>query len=1054
MSALNIDFGIADNGFTIGMQAAEKQTAAMERAVMSLIGNLERQHAEMTGNTAELTRYQASQLRMSQSQQEALRSLQASIAAEKEAIERKKQMAARQEALIAADAKRQASLNSLLNSIAAENAAIGKTSEELKLMQLRSLGASEEQLKRAKTQLQAVAADRQARAELSATAKGYQEAGQAVGGLEERLRMYVLALVSVGSVRQFGTDLDKYLAINGALRLVTNSQHELAFAMNSTYQIAQKVGTAWDGVASIYQKVARNGEKLGLTQQEVARITETISKAGAMSGGSAESLNAALVQLGQALDSGVLRGEEFNSMAEQAPVILQLLADSLGKTTGELRAMAAQGLLTSDLVTQAMLEQAEATDAAFAKLPRTIGQSLSEISNAFIQYLGHLNEAGELSQKFADASGWIAKNIDTVLVTALGTALAFVGKSAYSASAALVGKIQKLMQQRNASIAAAQATVSQTNAERLFIQAQLASAEAQLLRLNGMQRLAFVERVLVPLRAQNAAALAAETAATNAATAASSRLAAAKGLLLGAMGGPVGLVVTGLAVGAMWYAFSDDANTATAAIDAQSESIDALVQRYKAMNEAQKLQFEAEALKGLADAQKARDALADSGRVGSSPYTNVKTYRFGVETFYDPRKIQVVSDAVEQLKKGVISGQEALERFKQVELFDAEELANLTQATAEFENQSALVDRFSQHLDLLNGKEVTVRVKVDGAESLEMSVQESTIFTQLKAAADGFQKSHDEFGKTAEQLKLLKMETDLLKLSQSGASAAVMEVANAEYERAKAALAAVETLKAEDEMKRQAQQLEAKNAAFVEETIAARQRELETLGMSASQLLDFEMAAKGATDGQRLQAAAMDEVISSYQRQLAVQEQLEGLDKQIARLGKSDIEIKLMDLKDMGATDEQLAVAKERLNFMQTFKDAERESKAASKLGKDAADANRVQAAEFGRGVQSFNSGVDRLFGGTKKEEELPSVPQIQFFGPRENASLPSKAALQVPKMGDLPSLGTVNFNLDVNGKQFTQLLKTDAESAKAIMKLAEEANARNTASLAKRLKH
>ncbi|QMV29146.1 tail length tape-measure protein [Aeromonas phage AP1] len=83
---------------------------------------------------------------------------------------------------------------------------------------------------------------------------------------------------------------------------------------------------------------------------QVARVTETINKAMIVSGATAAEAGAAIVQLSQGLQSGVLRGDEFRSVSEQAPRLLKAMADSLHVTTGELRAMAGQGKLTSQSV--------------------------------------------------------------------------------------------------------------------------------------------------------------------------------------------------------------------------------------------------------------------------------------------------------------------------------------------------------------------------------------------------------------------------------------------------------------------------------------------------------------------------------------------------------------------------------------------------------------------------------------------------------------------------------------------------------------------------------
>ena len=118
--------------------------------------------------------------------------------------------------------------------------------------------------------------------------------------------------------------------------------------------ISKNTGQALGSIGSTYQSIARAQNELGLSQREVLDLTETISKAMVVGGGTAEGNAAALAQLGQALSSGVLRGEEFNSIMDQAPGLAKALAEGLNVPVGSLRSMAEAGQLTSKVVTQAL----------------------------------------------------------------------------------------------------------------------------------------------------------------------------------------------------------------------------------------------------------------------------------------------------------------------------------------------------------------------------------------------------------------------------------------------------------------------------------------------------------------------------------------------------------------------------------------------------------------------------------------------------------------------------------------------------------------------------
>ena len=156
---------------------------------------------------------------------------------------------------------------------------------------------------------------------------------------------------------------DGYTNLQNRLRLVTDSQQSLNAATEETFRIAQQTRSSWEGTAQVYQRIAQNAERLKLSQADVARVTETVGKTVAMSGAAAGAAQAAMIQFGQALASGVLRGDEFNSMAENTPAVMDAIARGLGVTRGELRAMAADGKLTAEAVTQALLRVSGSVDA-------------------------------------------------------------------------------------------------------------------------------------------------------------------------------------------------------------------------------------------------------------------------------------------------------------------------------------------------------------------------------------------------------------------------------------------------------------------------------------------------------------------------------------------------------------------------------------------------------------------------------------------------------------------------------------------------------------------
>ncbi|MFY6887752.1 tape measure protein, partial [Acinetobacter baumannii] len=175
---------------------------------------------------------------------------------------------------------------------------------------------------------------------------------------------YMAGLVTVSSAI---SKMDTYTGLQNRLKLVTNNQVELNKATEDTFRIAQKTYSAWDSVLQVYQRFSDNAKTLNLTMDDTARLTETVSKAVAISGASAEAADAALVQFGQALASGTLRGEELNSVMEQTPALAKAIAKGMGITVGELRSVAAEGKITSQEIVKALKNVQDEVDALFAK---------------------------------------------------------------------------------------------------------------------------------------------------------------------------------------------------------------------------------------------------------------------------------------------------------------------------------------------------------------------------------------------------------------------------------------------------------------------------------------------------------------------------------------------------------------------------------------------------------------------------------------------------------------------------------------------------------------
>ncbi|MFV9611950.1 tape measure protein [Pseudomonas aeruginosa] len=258
------------------------------------------------------------------------------------------------------------------------------------------------------------------------------------------IKAAALGLGALFSIREIIQTTDAWTNLQNRLRLVTSTQAQLAAVTADVYRIAQLTSSALDSTATVYQRFAQNADRLNISQRQVASLTDTVAKSIAISGASAQSAEAALVQFGQALASGVLRGEEFNSVSEQAPALLKAIADGLNVNIGELRKMANEGQLTADVLVDALSNAAAGVNDQFATSIKTVSMAVQELENAFTRLVGEFTNGRGAGEALAGAISGVANVMDGLSDNAelLGTALdAVMVTAAGRAVAAITGVI-------------------------------------------------------------------------------------------------------------------------------------------------------------------------------------------------------------------------------------------------------------------------------------------------------------------------------------------------------------------------------------------------------------------------------------------------------------------------------------------------------------------------------------------------------------------------------------------------------------------------------------
>lgn len=219
-------------------------------------------------------------------------------------------------------------------------------------------------------------------------------------------------LAAAFSAAKIAAAAEQYTNLTNRLRLVTEGSEQLAYAQQSVYEIAQNARQPLEATAQVYQRIAQNGRQLGLSFADVASVTETVAKTVALSGASTQAADAAMVQFGQALASGTLRGDELNSILEQTPALAQAIARGLGVTIGQLRALGSEGKLTSEAIVKALQDQKEQVDQLSSSLNITVSQAITAFNNSLVATVGRLDEAAGASSRLATGIASLARAMD------------------------------------------------------------------------------------------------------------------------------------------------------------------------------------------------------------------------------------------------------------------------------------------------------------------------------------------------------------------------------------------------------------------------------------------------------------------------------------------------------------------------------------------------------------------------------------------------------------------------------------------------------------------
>ncbi|WYK61096.1 tape measure protein [Morganella morganii] len=436
---------------------------------------------------------------------------------------------------------------------------------------------------------------------------GFNRTTTAVNGTERsmaslsRVAASLTAYLSASVVASYA---EAWTVLNNKLSNSVRASESLVEVTERVFNISQDTRSSLDATATLYARLERGTRQYNTSAEDLAKLTTIINQGFIVSGATAQEAENAIIQLSQGIASGVLRGEEFNSVSEQGSRLMVALADSMGVSIGQLRAMAAEGKLTTDVVVNGLLSQGAAIGEEFSKTTQTMSQALQEAGNNITKFFGNSSTVQSFIGGFNDSVVMVSENLDyltNILVIAAGVigsryagALALAGaaqiKKARDTMAGAAASRQAAVAERDAAAVLVRKTVADRDAAMSAL--NLARAEYQVARGSAAEATALANVTRLKTAYSNAAIIAAQ--ANNTLSASQARVAAtgltmanalkAMNWLLAPIGGPAGAAML---AGAAVYYFFQKTEEARQEASKFADELEGLTEKMQSMNRVQ-----------------------------------------------------------------------------------------------------------------------------------------------------------------------------------------------------------------------------------------------------------------------------------------------------------------------------------------------------------------------------------------------------------------------------------------------------------------------------------
>ncbi|EIX9225187.1 tape measure protein [Klebsiella pneumoniae] len=501
-------------------------------------------------------------------------------------------------------------------------------------------------------------------------------------------------LLAALSVQQVASYADAWTELNNKVANSVRTGETQAEVMQRIFDVSQATQSSLNGTATLYARLERGTRTYNTSAEDLTRLTTIINQGFAVSGATAQEAENAIIQLSQGIASGVLRGEEFNSVSEQGSRLMVALADSMGVSIGQLRAMAAQGQLTTDVVVKGLLSQGDAIGIEFANTTVSIAKGLQVAGNNVTKFFGENSTVKSFAAGFRDSVITISENLETLGTALIGAAAIMGGRFAGALAMATAAQASRVKATIQGIVATRQSAQQEAAAASVTARKAVADKDAALSALNlataeynvakGSAAEAFALENVIRLRGIYVAT-SAEAALANNALAASQAKVAATGItfantmkvvnsVTAPLGGPIGVIAI---VAAGWYLYSQRQAEARKEAIAFADTVPDVIKRLKDMNLAQAQGVRADTVTSIEAQKEAISDLKDTISGLQSDYEKYTTLarQYGVTEDQNNGFVIKARDAANELAKKRRDLDGATATLKQTE--DALHLINI-----------------------------------------------------------------------------------------------------------------------------------------------------------------------------------------------------------------------------------------------------------------------------------------------------------------------------------------------------------------------------------------